>query len=177
MPGPSRANGDGLIRFGVLTRPHGVRGEVRLQPDDPEVAFPDVRDVRLSRRGEVRTLRIASLRAADDAYLIAFEGISDRDVVRDTLSGSEMMVPLESVATASENEAYVYELEGAKVVDEAGETVGIITSVLAGSAQDILNITAPDGSERLLPMIPQTIRKFDRGTKTLTIAPIPGLWE
>lgn len=150
---------------------------MRLQPDDPAVAFPDLDEVRLSRRGQVRTLRIASLRAADDAYLIAFEGITDRDVVRDTLSGSDVLVPLAEMASAEADEAYVYELEGAKVVDAEGTVYGVVAAVLNGAAQDILSITAPDGSERLLPMVPVTMGGFDRATHTLTIVPIPGLWE
>lgn len=166
-----------MIRFGVLTRPHGVRGEVRLQPDDPAVEFPDIEEVRLSRRGQTRVLRVASLRAVDDAYLISFEGITDRDVVRDSLSGGDILVPLESVASAKDDEAFVYELEGAKVLDADGVTYGVVAGVLAGAAQDLLSIKAPDGNELLLPMVPETIGKFDRKERTLVIKPIPGLWD
>lgn len=150
---------------------------MRLQPDDPAVEFPDVEEVRLSRRGQTRVLRVASLRAADDAYLIAFEGITDRDVVRDSLSGGDVLVPLEAIASAKEDEAFVYELEGATVIDAAGTTYGVVDGVLAGAAQDLLSIKAPDGNELLLPMVPETIGKFDRKAKTLVITPIPGLWD
>ena len=148
---------------------------MRLTPDDPSVEFPDVEEVRLSRRGQVRTLRIASLRAADDVYLIAFEGITDRDVVRDTLSGGEVLIPRPESAEAGE--AFVYELEGARVVDATGTVYGVVAAVLDGAAQDILSIKTDDGSELLLPMVPATIGPFDRKTHTLTIMPIPGLWD
>lgn len=164
------------IRFGVLGRAHGVRGEVRLSPDDPDVEFPEVTDVRLVRRGVARSAKVTSLRAAGDVYLATFEGVSDRDVVRDQLTGAEVLVPRRALAAADGREAYVFELVGAQVVDETGAQLGVVGAVLAGAAQDLLRIDSPQG-ERLLPMIADTMRGFDRARRVLTVAPIPGLWE
>jgi 16S rRNA processing protein RimM len=114
------------------------------------------------------------VRGADHAYLVAFAGYDDRDQVRDALAGGAIWVPRDTLADAGMGEAYVYELVGARVVDEAGNDVGTVGAVLAGAAQDLLRI---DPGERLLPMVPATMRGFDRARRVLTVAPIPGLWD
>lgn len=153
-----------------------MRGEVRLQPDDPSVGLPDLEEVRLSRNGTTRTAKLTSVRGAGDVYLVTFEGIDDRDVVRDKLSGGHVWIPKAAIAVASAKEAYVFELVGAAVIDEAGNALGTVGAVLAGAGQDLLRIDGEAG-ERLLPMVPDTMRGFDRAKRVLTVAPIPGLWD
>ena len=151
-----------------------MRGEIRLAPDAQGSAFPDIESVRLIRKGRASTLRLESVRGADDAYLVAFEGFTDRDQVRDALSGGIVLIPRSSLEDASPGEAYVYELVGAQVIDEAGAPIGTVGAVLNGAAQDLLSI---DPGERLLPMIPDTMRGFDREARVLTVRLIPGLWD
>lgn len=119
-------------------------------------------------------LHVESVRAAGNAYLVSFEGYVDRDQVQGALAGGAVWVPRDSLAIAEPGEAYVYELVGARVIDEGGRELGTVGAVLEGAAQDLLRI---DPGERLLPMVPATMRGFDRTTRVLTIAPIPGLWD
>jgi 16S rRNA processing protein RimM len=151
-----------------------VRGEIRLAPDEPSLAFPDIEEVRLIRKGRASTLRLESLREVDGAYLVAFEGFVDRDQVRDQLAGGIVWVPRSTLEDAGAGEAYVYELVGARVVDASGTELGTVGAILAGAGQDLLRI---DPGERLLPMVPDTMRGFDRVSRVLTVAPIPGLWD
>ncbi len=153
-----------------------MRGEVRLTPDDPSVELPDIEVVRLTRKGATRDATITAVRSGGDAYLVTFEGIADRDVVREQLTGAVVAIPKSAIAPLLAKEAYVFELVGAEVRDEAGKNLGRVGAVLAGAGQDLLSIDTPDG-ERLLPMVPDTMRGFDRANGVLTVAPIPGLWE
>ena len=145
-------------------------------PDDPSVELPDLEVVRLTRKGVTRDATIASVRSGGDAYLVTFEGFGDRDLVRDQLTGAEVAIPKQAIAGAKANEAFVFELVGVSVVDEAGNALGKVGAVLAGAGQDLLSIDAPKG-ELLLPMVPDTMRGFDREARVLTVAPIPGLWD
>lgn len=145
-------------------------------PDDPSVELPDVEVVRLTRKSATREAAVTAIRSGGDAYLVTFEGVADRDVVRDQLTGAVVSVPKSAIAPLRDKEAYVFELVGASVVDEAGQSLGKVGAVLAGAGQDLLSIETPAG-ERLLPMVPETMRGFDRANGVLTVAPIPGLWE
>jgi 16S rRNA processing protein RimM len=145
-------------------------------PDDPSVELPDVEELRLVRNGTARNAKLASVRPGGDAYLVAFEGIGDRDLVRDQLTGAVVLVPKSTIAEAKPNEAYVFELVGAAVHDVDGNVLGTVGAVLAGAGQDLLSIDTPQG-ERLLPMVPDTLRGFDKSRRVLTVVPIPGLWE
>jgi 16S rRNA processing protein RimM len=145
-------------------------------PDDPSVELPDVEELRLVRNGAMRTAKLTNVRPGGDAYLVTFEGIGDRDLVRDQLTGAVVLVPKSTIAEAKANEAYVFELVGAAVHDDAGNVLGTVGAVLAGAGQDLLSIDTPQG-ERLLPMVPDTLRGFDKSRRVLTVVPIPGLWE
>lgn len=145
-------------------------------PDDPSVELPDIATVRLTRKAVTRDAAIANVRSGGDVYLVTFEGFTDRDQVSEQLTGATVSIPKQTIAGTKTNEAFVFELVGAEVVDEAGNPLGKVGAILAGAGQDLLSIDSPKG-ELLLPMVPDTMRGFDRTTRVLKVAPIAGLWD
>ena len=70
----------------------------------------------------------------DDRYIVQFEGVSDRSDA-DSLRGAELEAePLDGVADV----LWVHELVGATVRDAAHTTLGIIASVEANPASDLM---------------------------------------
>jgi 16S rRNA processing protein RimM len=165
------------ISYGIVARAHGVRGELRVVPLALDEPFPDgARTVRVSsKRGEERVLTVASVRPIHEALLLTVEEIGDRDAARE-LTGWSLEIDARVLPPPEDGELYVYELEGASVVDETGRALGKVTAMVDNHGQDLLEIDA-GGSERLLPFVPETIVGFDRERRQLTVRPIPGLWE
>jgi 16S rRNA processing protein RimM len=70
----------------------------------------------------------------DDRYIVQFEGVSDRSAA-DSLRGVELEAePLDDVADV----LWVHELVGATVRDASHTTLGIIASVEANPASDLM---------------------------------------
>ena len=82
------------------------------------------------------TLRVVSSKpfGPDDRYIVQFEGVFDRSAA-DSLRGVELEAePLEDVADV----LWVHELVGATVQDAAGAALGVIASVEANPASDLM---------------------------------------
>lgn len=126
---------EALLEVGRVDRSHGLRGEVvvdlvtnrleRLSPGSHLVA-------RLPAGGD-RDLVVEASRPHGRRHIVLFETISSRDQ-SDALHGSVLLAE----AQAEAGELFVHELIGSQVVDTAGESRGVITSVEANPASDLL---------------------------------------
>jgi 16S rRNA processing protein RimM len=104
---------------------------VQLWTDQTQRLDPDTELT--SARG---TLRVVSSKAfgPDDRYIVQFEGVFDRSAA-DSLRGVELEAePLDDVADV----LWVHELVGATVRDAAGVALGVIASVEANPASDLM---------------------------------------
>ena len=166
------------IEFGTLTRPHGIKGELRLVPMHPEATLPEeITTLRLrAKQGGMRILTLTSCRLVHQAYLIRLEGVHNRDEAA-MWSGSKVDVNTEELGLLPEGEYYLFELIGALATDEDSHPVGTVDALLGGSPhQELLRLKTPNG-ERLLPFTQNTLLHFDRDKKCLRLRIVPGLLD
>src|SRR4051812_47581285 len=100
------------ILVGVVRRPHGLAGEVSVQPltDFPE-RFAAGAALTWRRGDESRELRIAAARPHGERVLIVFEGVSDPDAAR-ALQNGELSVPGEAAIAPPADFFYSHEIVG-----------------------------------------------------------------
>lgn len=156
-----------------ITRPHGILGEVKAQII---TQYPErLKKIRILYLGnEHRPLRLQDVRYVDQGLLLRFETISDRkaaDLLRDTL----VYIHRQDAVPLNEGEYYLYQLEGIDVVTDAGDTLGKVTGVIETGANDVYVVTRPDGSEILLPVIPDVILNVDTQSRRMTVHLLNGL--
>lgn len=159
--------GDGRILLGVVGRPHGVRGLVRLlsHASAPDVlaahALTDERGRawRVSWRGE----GIAALTEIATGRLLA-----DRDEAA-TLTNTRLYVDRASLPAPEEDEFYLADLEGLEARDLTGTAVGRVVAVHDYGAGTSLEIAAADGRTRLVPFTRVAVPKIDVAGGTLTV--------
>jgi len=165
------------VTFGTVARAHGVRGELRVRPLDAKETFPnEIQVVRLTSRGGVeRQYRVTSARPAHGAVLMCLAGITDRDAAQ-ALSGSRLEVAAEELPPPAPGELYVYELEGAQVIDERGVELGVGGRVVGVSGQQLLEVNTARGAQ-LLPLAQGAVLDFDRVKHRLTVRVPDGLWD
>jgi 16S rRNA processing protein RimM len=87
----------------------------------------------------------------------------DRRVPR----GAELEIPRESLEPAGEDEYYVFQLVGLRVEEEDGDTLGTVTDVLPGVANDVLELD----SGLALPMVEDCVRVVDLAGGRIVVAP------
>ena len=156
------------VEVGVVTRPHGVRGELRVvlhQPDSTALLEAAVVWIDGERHEVVKA------RAVKDAILLKVAAIDDRDAAGE-LRGAPVEVDREAIDVGPD-EILLADLVGCEVLTEAGERWGEVTRVETGP-QDRLVID-DDGRERQLPFVSEFIREVDLEGRRIVIDPPEGL--
>ncbi len=163
------------VAVGRIGKPHGIRGEVTVEPrtDDPAARFA-VGEVLLTDTG---TLTIDSVRFHHSTPLVLFVGIADRtaaEAVRNTV----LYVDTDSAAPPTEDDEYWdHELEGMSVVTPQGTRLGEVSEVLHLPAQDVLAVRTDDAREVLVPFVRDIAISVDRETRTVVVADPGGLFD
>ena len=124
----------GELEVGRVGRAHGVRGEVAVTftSNRPERHDPGA----VLRAGD-RTLVVASSRPHQGRWLVCFEGVDDRTAAEALLGVVLTADPLGDAAL-DDDEYWVHELVGARVVAVDGSLVGQVVAVEANPAHDQL---------------------------------------
>jgi 16S rRNA processing protein RimM len=158
-----------FLVVGHLQRPHGVNGEIRM---DIRTDFPErLRKGQTVYLGEEHTpITLTGLRSADTALLIRLEGVADRDQAA-LLRGKDISVQANSLPSLPEGEYYHHQLLGMQVVDEAGQTLGMLEEIIETGANDVYLVKSAEGVEQLLPAIAEVVLTVDVENRRMTVRP------
>ncbi len=160
------------VEIGVVSRAHGIKGEVVAVPHDPASTS----------LGEVEHLWIAGVRRAvlrarpvpPGAYLLALEGIADRDAAA-ALRGALIEADRDDLPL-EDDDVLLADLVGCRCVLPDGTPWGEIVSIEPGPMQDRL-VVHHEGIERQLPVVDAFIVSIDVDAGTVTVNPPEGLPE
>jgi 16S rRNA processing protein RimM len=165
------------LLVGRVLRPHGVRGELRVEiiTDYPEqlaqhayfyLARPDSPEI-------VHRYSVAGLRFHRKALLLKLNDCDDRNAA-DELRGMLVQIPVEEAVPLEEGEYYLFQLIGVRVETEDGEWLGQVVDVIETGANDVYVVRGPRG-EVLLPAIDDVIVDLDLESKRMQVHLISGL--
>lgn len=154
------------VEVAYIARAHGIRGEVLAVPIvDGSTTLAGAEAVWIA--GRRYALRGA--RPTPDGYLLALEGVTDRDVAAG-LRGQKIHVD-RSELDLGEDDVLLADLVGCKVFTIDGDAWGEVTAVELGP-QDRLVIQDREARlERLLPVVDAFLADIDLDTRTITVSP------
>jgi 16S rRNA processing protein RimM len=157
---------DTLLEVGRVIRPHGLVGQVvvELWTNRGERITPGARLV--GPDGGlviVRSSKVGSA-AGRDRWLVSFEGVESREAAEELRGSVLRAAPIDEPGTL-----WVHQLIGSGVYDEAGLKIGVVASVEANPASDLLILD----SGQLVPLTFVTAQ----GAGRLTVRLPPGLLE
>jgi len=163
------------LAVGRVLRPHGVRGELRVEilTDYPE-RLSSVHHV-LYLGTEARPYTVERVRFHQGAALIKLAGCDDRNAA-DELRGQLLQIPMEEAAPLEEGEHYHFQIVGLEVVTDRGEPLGKVQEVLDTGANDVYVIQGPRG-EVLIPAIEGVVLQLDVQGRRMVVAIPPGLLD
>ena len=168
-----------MIVVGQILRPHGVRGEVKVEPltHDPR-RFEDLPFVYIEGEaaGTQEELTVTGCKFHGDAVLLKFQTINSKDEA-ERLRGQYLKIPVAARLKLPLDHYYIYELEGLEVVTTNKRSLGILKEVISLPANDVYRIVDSEGKEYLIPAIKDVVKDVDLKTKIMTIDPLPGLLE
>ena len=164
------------IDYGYVLKAHGVFGDLRVVSHADIPLPPSIEEMRLvPRRGPPRVVTLSRLRPVHGAYLVTFEEVSGREVAR-ALKGATVQLHRSVLPALEGDEYYLFELKGARVVNEEGALLGEVSEILDNSGQVLLKLDY-EGAERLLPLVDAWGRGYTRDSHQLMVAVPQGLWE
>lgn len=150
------------VTIGIVLRPHGIRGEVVVEPlTDNENRFASLADVRVVRpSGSSARLKVASMFPHKGRLVIQFEGIASIEDA-ETLRAAELRIPIASLPPLPTGSYYHHELKGLDVLVESGDSIGTVTDLWETGATPVLVIHDAEARETLLPMVDAFILEVD----------------
>ena len=168
---------ENMLRVGVITSTHGVRGEVKVFPTtDDAKRFKKLKTVILDTEKGQTTLEIEQVKFFKNMVILKFDGVDTMNEVegwrqKDLLITRDQAIPLE------EDEFFITDLIGLNVVTDEGETLGTLTDVMETGANDVYCVKTPEGKELLLPAIRDCILDVDLDKEEMLVHVLPGLLD
>jgi len=178
IPNPqSRPDWDEMALVGRIARPHGLRGQVVINPetDFVEERFAEGATIWTRSAAGDEQLTVASLRVQNGRPVVGFEGFTRiEDVER--LAGLELRVPEETLQALPPGTYYEHQLVGCSVETVAGDVVGSVAAVEGGAGATRLVMNGPRG-EILIPLAVDICVEIDVANRRIRIKPPDGLLE
>jgi 16S rRNA processing protein RimM len=162
---------------GRIARPHGLRGQVIV---NPETDFAEQR----FRSGAVLWIRsgagperliVSTARFQGGRPVIGFEGMSSIDEV-ERLAGLEVRVPEDALTPLEPGRYYEHQLAGCSVVTASGDMIGTVAKVEGGAGGSRLVVDGRRG-EILIPFAVEICIAVDVGARRIVIDPPEGLLD
>jgi 16S rRNA processing protein RimM len=166
-----------MALVGRIARPHGIRGQVIVNPDTdfPEDRFQSGAELFIERGGLVEPLKVTTARFHRERPVIGIEGVETVDEAA-ALAGRELRVPVDRLAALPPDTFYRHDLIGCRVETRDARMVGVVTDV-EGSMTGSRLVVEGDGGEVLIPLVAAICTVVDPAAKRILIDPPEGLIE
>lgn len=162
-----------------VRKPHGLKGELAIFPltDDPDEVFVAGRTLRVLTVGgdEVGTVTVEAARGYHREWLLRLADHADRNAV-ESYRQHFLAIDRAELPPLAEGEVYQQELVGFAVRDEAGEPLGIVSTVYELPAGVTIEVQGPK-REFLLPFRSEYVVETDSAGRRLVVRVPDGLLD
>ena len=165
-----------MLRVGVITSTHGVRGEVKVFPTtDDAKRFKTLKKVILDGR-EPLELSIEQVKFFKNMVILKFKGYDNINDV-ETWRQRDLLITRDQAVELKEDEYFITDLIGLKVVNEEEAVLGRVKDVLETGANDVYVVELTGGKELLLPAIKDCILNVDLEGGRMKVHVLDGLMD
>ncbi len=165
------------FRIGVITRPHGVHGEMKVYPVTDDInRFKGMKEILMGppedRKGDLSTVKVEGIRFQKNMVLLKLSGVESPEDAR-KYSGFQLYVKREDAIALSKDEYYVSDLIGLSVLSEKGEKLGMLSDVLKTAANDVYVVKGE--REILIPAVKEYVLSIDLEKGEMTVLFVEGM--
>jgi len=165
-----------LYSIGIVLKPQGVRGEVKVEPLSPyPERFEKLKKIFVQKETP-QTYSVEKVRITDRFVFLKFVEINSRDEA-ENLRNCELLIKQEDLINLAADEYFLHDLIGCNVLSESGEEIGEITDIMQNSSNDVYIVNSRDGKEILIPAVKEVVIKVNIKQKKVIIRPMDGLLE
>ncbi|HJB06351.1 MAG TPA: ribosome maturation factor RimM [Candidatus Enterocloster faecavium] len=166
-----------MLRVGVITSTHGVRGEVKVFPTTDDAArFKTLERVYVDLGHELKPLEIQNVKFFKNMVILKFKDYDNINQV-EIYRSKDLLITRDQAVELGENEYFIGDLIGLKVMMENGKELGVIRDVLETGANDVYIVDAPGNREILIPAIEECVKEVDLEAGVMTVHLLEGLLD
>jgi 16S rRNA processing protein RimM len=159
---------NGFLEMGRITKIHGLKGMVRATSYLCRETVITAGETLLVKTGsEDIHYQLQYIQAKGTTLLLKFAGVDTPEEAQ-KLIGAIIKRPREKFGSLEEGEYYWSDLLGLKVVNEAGETLGRIESILPTGSNDVF-VCASEKEEILIPGITDVVLEVNLEKKLMLV--------
>lgn len=156
-----------FYRIGVITRAHGVKGGVRVQPltDDPN-RFKGLEAAFLEQGGAPREVMLSDIGVRPDSVTLQIEGVCTKEAA-EALRGAYLAVDRAHARKLPPDTWFIADLIGCEVSDHAGKRYGVVEDVLQTGANDVYLLD----TGTMIPALKKVLALVDVEQKRILVHP------
>ena len=166
---------DDYLQVGVIANTHGIRGEVKVFPttDDP-ARFKKLKQVFLDTGNGYLEMKIEGVKFFKQFVIVKFKEFDNiNDIER--YKRCPLLVTRENAVPLEEDEYFVADMIGMKVITEDGTEFGTLSDVMETGANDVYVIDSKEHGEVLMPAIKECVLNVDMESGIITVHLMNGL--
>ncbi|MCR5829538.1 MAG: ribosome maturation factor RimM [Lachnospiraceae bacterium] len=163
------------LRVGVITSPHGVKGEVNIFPttDDPS-RFKKLKRVIIDNKKDLIEMEIGNIKFFKNMVIATLDGIEDRNTA-EKFRSAEILIDREYALPLEEDEYYICDIIDFDVFSDTDIYLGKLTEVLTASANDVYVVRNEEGREILIPYTHECVLSVDMNSKKIVVHLLKGM--
>lgn len=165
------------LDIGKIVNTHGLKGEVKVvRITDFDERFKPGNQVFLflANRSDPLELTIENHRQHKQFDMLRFKGLES---INDVESFKQGMLKISKTDqhTLEKGSYYYHEIIGCEVKTTSGETIGVISEILAPGANDVWVVKRQGKKDALIPYITQIVEEINVEDQYIIIEPMEGL--
>lgn len=157
-----------MILLGRVTATFGIKGWVKVfSHTEDRAGIGGYNPWHIKLRGEWLTVRPLEARTQGKGVVARLEGVDDCETAQG-LIGAEIYIRRDQLPAVQEGEIYWIDLEGLRVVNVAGDDLGVVDYLFNCGANDVLVVKGD--RERMIPYVKgQVVVDIDLEGGVLTV--------
>ena len=166
-----------MLRVGVITSPHGIKGEVKVFPTtDDAKRFKELKKVILDTGKEYIPMEIEHVKFFKNMVILKFRGYDNINEI-EKYKSRDLLITRDQAVDLEPDEYFITDLIGLAVVSDQGAELGILKDVLETGANDVYVVAMKDGKELMLPAIGDCILNVDLEQGRMEVHVLEGLMD
>lgn len=166
-----------LLQVGVITSTHGIKGEVKVFPTtDDNQRFKKLKECFVEYNKTLIPMEAQGARFFKNMVILKFKDIDNINDV-EKYRQCKIFVDREHAVELEQDEYFVTDLIGMKVVNEQDEVLGSLTEIISTGANDVYVISQTGDKELLIPAIKDCVLNVDMSEKKMLVRLLKGMEE
>ena len=163
------------LRVGVITKTHGIRGEVKVYPTtEDHKRFEELDEVLLDIGEELISLEIEGVKYFKETVILKFKGINNINDV-EKYKGKDLLILRDQAIPLEDDEYFIHDLLGFEIITEDNSRLGALKEIMVTKANDVFVVETDDKKEILIPSIKECILDVDTKNKKIRVHILDGL--